>query len=53
MTKKKVEPTFGSIFRAVEEKAKKTSFLHRKLLLNKKRNHYDIITLMPYTTKFD
>ena len=27
MTKKKVEPTFGSIFRAVEEKAKKTSFL--------------------------
>ena len=27
MTKKKVEPTFGSIFRAVEEKASKVSFL--------------------------
>ena len=27
MQKKKVEPTFGSIFRAVEEKAKKVSFL--------------------------
>lgn len=27
MNKKKIEPTFGSIFRAVEEKAKKVSFL--------------------------
>ena len=27
MQKKKVEPTFGSIFRAVEEKTKKVSFL--------------------------
>ena len=27
MQKKKIEPTFGSIFRAVEEKAKKVSFL--------------------------
>ena len=27
MNKKKIEPTFGSIFRAVEEKTKKTSFL--------------------------
>lgn len=27
MQKKKVEPTFGSIFRAVEEKTKKTAFL--------------------------